>query len=144
MARREARTFDFAFRSHQSGETVDLNFTKDAVKRKLKQLKKASHHLPTPPSHPPILPQIQSPNSSPPISHPQTHPPRPALSRSLDAAQPPNSIPPERVFSILNDTFDDDTFEAEFAAEQKDIRVESSRSTVVISRRGETPRLPVS
>ena len=40
MARREARTFDFAFRSHQSGETVDLNFTKEAVKRKLKQLKK--------------------------------------------------------------------------------------------------------
>ena len=40
MARREARTFDFAFRSHHSGETVDLNFTKDAVKRKLKQLKK--------------------------------------------------------------------------------------------------------
>ena len=40
MARREPRTFDFAFRSHQSGETVDLNFTKEAVKRKLKQLKK--------------------------------------------------------------------------------------------------------
>ena len=40
MARREARTFDFAFRSHHSGETVDLNFTKEAVKRKLKQLKK--------------------------------------------------------------------------------------------------------
>ena len=40
MARREPRTFDFAFRSHETSETVDLNFTKEAVKRKLKQLKK--------------------------------------------------------------------------------------------------------
>ena len=40
MARREARTFDFAFRSHETSETVDLNFTKEAVKWKLKQLKR--------------------------------------------------------------------------------------------------------
>ena len=38
MARREPRTFDFAFRSHETSETVDLNFTKEAVKWKLKQL----------------------------------------------------------------------------------------------------------
>ena len=38
MARREPRTFDFAFRSHETGETV--HFTKEAVKWKLKQLKK--------------------------------------------------------------------------------------------------------
>ena len=41
MARRQPRTFDFAFRSHETSETVDLNFTKEAVKWKLKQLKKA-------------------------------------------------------------------------------------------------------
>ena len=40
MARREPRTFDFAFRSHETSETVDLNFTKEAVKWKLKQLKR--------------------------------------------------------------------------------------------------------
>ena len=40
MARRKPRTFDFAVSSHETGEMVKLHFSKDAVKSKLKQLKK--------------------------------------------------------------------------------------------------------